>query len=766
MWFQSPEYFEWSRMFLLPTYTAKEISALLRLSEKSVVLDVGCGSGELVKFLSGIVPCNYTGVDIDQALISYAEKHNGSPSCHFLCANAYRLPFDDNSFDVVVSHTFLTAVFDVETAMREMQRVCKPGGIVASISPESLLSSPFESGSYKECSWLLEYRHLKTELDDLYMQVGLKQSVGLAPEEIPAFFAGMGFERIAVSTVGRFFSLSNCNIDAQERRKYIEAEYAAELTRLSLLPESIQPRYKTLLGKHMDLLMKQGAASWEWNGGAILVVIGENAGKHFSCKQPVHDYPVLPEIKEEHTIEFIRSGVGSFSSVAISVPKRSCYVVGVGTTPCLATQAASINYQSYCMSSIPDEVNMDKALLLHDNDLLVSSLQQLYPPEASDFHPEEYLAQWGETFDVIKFTRLGVQHEQFFPLNIFQWCYGGIGFGTGSDRQEAVISGLFEIVSLHQLKEIYRGKLVPRRLNIDLCDFSDECKALLEGLQIDGRQMFVFDISGDFSIPIIATMISRNGRCCIKAAAATNVGLALEHTLLLHISGKHIDSLPGIDDVVCKQASLVGEYNFLHNGTGAIPASFFQAIEKCCDISEIKPIDCVDVLSLFYEQNWDIYVRDISVREGCAVQVISPAVGLLYSSGHRRAIEYRLHRWFEELCKAPGQLANEEIQRLIQYLELILNYHNDQITKLPVQAFLFGAPVNSQLLLSMCLIKTGEYAKAGRLLPSHNEAFRCLRKYLELPDWNYIGSLYSKDIVVRVKETVAEPLKLFWSTSI
>jgi SAM-dependent methyltransferase len=43
-------------------------------------------------------------------------------------ADAERIPYDDNTFDVVVGHAVIHHIPDVETAFREMLRVLKPGG--------------------------------------------------------------------------------------------------------------------------------------------------------------------------------------------------------------------------------------------------------------------------------------------------------------------------------------------------------------------------------------------------------------------------------------------------------------------------------------------------------------------------------------------------------------------------------------------------------------------------------------------------------------
>jgi ubiquinone/menaquinone biosynthesis C-methylase UbiE len=49
----------------------------------------------------------------------------------FAVDDAYQLSFDDDRFDVVHAHQVLQHLADPVAALREMQRVCKPGGTIA-----------------------------------------------------------------------------------------------------------------------------------------------------------------------------------------------------------------------------------------------------------------------------------------------------------------------------------------------------------------------------------------------------------------------------------------------------------------------------------------------------------------------------------------------------------------------------------------------------------------------------------------------------------
>ena len=99
------------------------------------VLDVGCGPGTITIDLARRVgPGSVVGIDaspdvIAQATATAAEQ--GIANVRFATGDAYALDFADNSFDIVHAHQTLQHLADPATALREMYRVTKPGGVVA-----------------------------------------------------------------------------------------------------------------------------------------------------------------------------------------------------------------------------------------------------------------------------------------------------------------------------------------------------------------------------------------------------------------------------------------------------------------------------------------------------------------------------------------------------------------------------------------------------------------------------------------------------------
>ncbi len=239
-------------------------------------MDVGCGSGEFTRYIAEAHPdAAFVGVDREEHLIEYARGQN-SGNISYEVADALQLPFPDNSFDLVVSHTFFTSVSEPAAAMKEMQRVCKRNCRIVSITPDSFVRIPYSRGHYADTPWMAEYRSLKTKLDKLFFEKASGYIFGIAPEEMPYFFCQSGLGNVCVYQISKFFSLSNGTLSAERREEYLNLEIAAEKTRMELLEKEEQERYCQLLELRKDALLSTENVAWEWSGGSNLLIIGEN----------------------------------------------------------------------------------------------------------------------------------------------------------------------------------------------------------------------------------------------------------------------------------------------------------------------------------------------------------------------------------------------------------------------------------------------------------------------------------------------------------
>ena len=102
------------------------------------VLDVGCGTGVVTRTAADLVgPAgSATGLDLNEAMLTVARRVR--PELAWRQGDACTLPFDDQSFDVVLSQMALMFVPNRAAALREMGRVVKPGGTVALLVPSEL----------------------------------------------------------------------------------------------------------------------------------------------------------------------------------------------------------------------------------------------------------------------------------------------------------------------------------------------------------------------------------------------------------------------------------------------------------------------------------------------------------------------------------------------------------------------------------------------------------------------------------------------------
>lgn len=131
--------------FMTPHYNVEEeVIRLLGLTGKEVLLDVGCGEGELLLKIAKQYPkTRLMGVDISPGILKSAQKQvqEQGLDIHFQVADTQSLPFPAVSFDRVTALHMLYHVPNIEQALQEMKRVLKSGGWLA-VSTNSSESHP------------------------------------------------------------------------------------------------------------------------------------------------------------------------------------------------------------------------------------------------------------------------------------------------------------------------------------------------------------------------------------------------------------------------------------------------------------------------------------------------------------------------------------------------------------------------------------------------------------------------------------------------
>jgi ubiquinone/menaquinone biosynthesis C-methylase UbiE len=116
--------------YLLPTLQAK-----VQETPNLKALDCGCGPGTISASLASYFPQGHIiATDLSPDVVNQASTHAknvGITNMSTQVASIFELPFEDNEFDLVHAQQILCHLSEPLPAVKEMLRVCKPGGIVA-----------------------------------------------------------------------------------------------------------------------------------------------------------------------------------------------------------------------------------------------------------------------------------------------------------------------------------------------------------------------------------------------------------------------------------------------------------------------------------------------------------------------------------------------------------------------------------------------------------------------------------------------------------
>lgn len=165
-----------------------------RLAPGRRVLDVACGEGYGTEMLARGGARTAIGADVDGPTV---ERANARYSGEFDQADIAALPFDDDSFDLIVSFETIEHVPDAGSALTELARVLAPGGLLLISTPnthEYLVDNEFHTRefSHEEFAALLGERFPSVRL--LYQhnwllsavlgEEALREGSGTAPLDI------------------------------------------------------------------------------------------------------------------------------------------------------------------------------------------------------------------------------------------------------------------------------------------------------------------------------------------------------------------------------------------------------------------------------------------------------------------------------------------------------------------------------------------------------------------------------------------------------
>ena len=128
-----------ARLFSVSQYGRwrRFLTSQLRLPPHATVLDVCTGTGLVAMEIARLAPCSVVGLDLSGPMLEQARRNlrdSGlASSIGLVNGRAESLPFADHSFDAVVFSFLLRYVESPQATLKEMGRVLRPGGQMASI---------------------------------------------------------------------------------------------------------------------------------------------------------------------------------------------------------------------------------------------------------------------------------------------------------------------------------------------------------------------------------------------------------------------------------------------------------------------------------------------------------------------------------------------------------------------------------------------------------------------------------------------------------
>lgn len=258
---QSPEMLEFSRKQLLTEEGRALYLKYLGIKENDIVVDVGCGTGCFTRYLADGLngKAKFYGIEPDITYLNVAKEITKQKEINFIEGNAYRLPFADESIDVITDFTMMVYLEEPEKYVEECLRVLKKGGRITTCSfltdyhPPERIKTILGEKRLKEILSVIQ-KILKNEVFPKVNQEGFDFKV----YSLACVFQQNGIKNVQVNGVFPVFSPDD-NRYLSQKEEWLRMNYLG-----------IRQQIKNIL-EHPGLYEKFGITKEELEDGLIIL---------------------------------------------------------------------------------------------------------------------------------------------------------------------------------------------------------------------------------------------------------------------------------------------------------------------------------------------------------------------------------------------------------------------------------------------------------------------------------------------------------------
>ena len=259
------------------------------LDREMKILDVGCGMGGFVRYLQNRMFSHAEGLDYVANYTVYAEK---TGSGRFTTASAYSLPFNDDYYDFLIIDHVLEHLVDPITALKEVVRITKPGGMIFLGVPES---SRYREYPFFDFFWFCLREHIH-HFDAAIISF-ITSRMGLRQVDQSLIFTEMMSNKMILPNYLSLFKKAKKPVNegfsgsetlVAEIKKYVSIENAFLQQRQSIIKNLIDQNahvYVWGIGKEFFYLY----ANTDLNRCINLTLIDNNEVKQTTMKVNGHD---------------------------------------------------------------------------------------------------------------------------------------------------------------------------------------------------------------------------------------------------------------------------------------------------------------------------------------------------------------------------------------------------------------------------------------------------------------------------------------------